>query len=61
MLDLVIVTDIARSIPLIMKDGVDTAIDEDLWTHLDYGWDTKPGVERNNLQTLDPKPIVRRR
>ncbi|MCP3665908.1 MAG: hypothetical protein GY696_25995 [Gammaproteobacteria bacterium] len=61
MLDLVIVTDIARSSPLIMKDGVDTAIDEDLWTHLDYDWDTNPGLERNNLQTLDPKPIVRRR
>ena len=61
MLDLIIVTDIARSSPLIMKDVVCTAIDEDLWTHQDYDWVTKPGVERNNLQTLDPKPIVRRR
>ncbi|MCP3668675.1 MAG: hypothetical protein GY696_40370 [Gammaproteobacteria bacterium] len=34
-LDLIIVTDIARSSPLIMKDGACTAIDEDLWTHQD--------------------------
>ena len=60
-LDLIIVTDIARSSPLIMRDGACTAIDEDLWTHQDYDWVTKPGVERNNQQPLDPKPMVRRR
>ncbi|MCP3668325.1 MAG: hypothetical protein GY696_38545 [Gammaproteobacteria bacterium] len=61
MLDLIIVKDIARSSPLIMRDGACTAIDEDLWTHQDYDWVTKPGVERNNQQPLDPKPMVRRR
>ena len=46
-LDLIIVTDIARSSPLVMRDGAGTAIDEDLWTHQDYDWVTKPGVEIN--------------
>ncbi len=61
MLDLIIVTDIARSSQLIMRDSACTAIDEDLWTHQDYDWVMKPGVERNNQQPLGPKPMVRRR
>ncbi len=60
-LDLIIITDIARSSSLVMREDASTAIYEDLWTHQDYDWVMKTGVERNKQQPLDPKPMVRRK
>ncbi|MCP3667664.1 MAG: hypothetical protein GY696_35100 [Gammaproteobacteria bacterium] len=59
MLDLIIITDIARSSLLIMREDTGTAIDENLWTHQDYDW-VRTGVGRNNQQPLEPKYKVRR-
>ncbi|MCP3661991.1 MAG: hypothetical protein GY696_05755, partial [Gammaproteobacteria bacterium] len=59
MLDLIIMTDIARSSALVMREDTGTAIDEELWTHQDYDW-VKIGVGRSNQQPLEPKYIVRR-